>query len=127
VLGHPFALYLLLELRDRFVFVVEAFSFIYKSMSFRLKNCLEIELAPAICEIEELEHVSVFLNLTSNRAGHVRITLTSPCGTSSVIIPGRQIDNREQLSINVTSVQFWGENPSGIWTLQVNDSFPLEG
>ncbi|XP_062588956.1 furin-like [Saccostrea cucullata] len=92
-----------------------------------LNDRIQMSVSPSYCGIEELEHVTIYLNVSSNRAGFLEITLTSPCGTNTTIIPGRHIDYRKVLTINVTSVQFWGENPSGMWILQVNDIVPVNG
>ena len=63
-------------------------------------------------------------NFYSNR-GDISITLTSPSGTVSTLLPERPYD------IDVTdgysdwpfmSVAYWGENPQGEWTLNVSYS-----
>ncbi len=53
--------------------------------------------------------------------GQIQITLTSPSGTISTLLPTRYND---VLPGNFTlwplmSVHFWGENPVGTWTIQV--------
>ena len=57
------------------------------------------------------------------RRGDIKIELTSPQGTKSILLPYRRYD-----FINVEgydnwpfmSVHFWGENPIGNWTLKIH-------
>ena len=56
------------------------------------------------------------------RRGDIKIELTSPQGTVSTLLPYRNYDfvNEEGYSNwPFMSVQHWGENPSGTWTLTV--------
>ena len=59
----------------------------------------------------------------SNR-GDLRILLTSPSGTQSLLLPGRPCDICQNGLENWSfmSVQFWGENPIGVWKVLV--TFP---
>lgn len=57
------------------------------------------------------------------RRGDISVTLTSPSGTKSILLPYR---NRDFIVVEgyekwpFLSLQFWGENPSGIWTCSVS-------
>lgn len=56
------------------------------------------------------------------RRGDMKIELTSPQGTVSTLLPYRNYDfvNKEGYSDwPFMSVQHWGENPVGMWTLKV--------
>lgn len=56
------------------------------------------------------------------RRGDIKIELTSPQGTVSTLLPYRNYDfiNKEGYSDwPFMSVQHWGENPVGTWTLKV--------
>lgn len=56
------------------------------------------------------------------RRGNIKIELTSPHGTVSTLLPYRKYDfvNEEGYSDwPFMSVQHWGENPIGTWTLKV--------
>ena len=56
------------------------------------------------------------------RRGDIKIELTSPQGTKSVLLPYRDYDfiNTEGYdSWPFMSVHFWGENPVGTWTLKI--------
>ncbi|XP_062594146.1 furin-like [Saccostrea cucullata] len=98
-----------------------------KGMPVRLTGSICVEVKEHFYNFDKLEHVSLFISLRSDRAGFLTVILISPCGTRSTLIPGRKIDRRKQLEINVTSVQFWGENPIGLWIIQVEDNVKIEG
>ena len=56
------------------------------------------------------------------RRGDIKVLLTSPQQTSSVLLPFRRHDfvNTEgYVSWPLTSVHYWGENPTGQWMLEV--------
>ena len=69
----------------------------------------------------DIELVYDWLQSEHPRRGDVKIELTSPAGTKSILLPYRNYD-----FVNVEgydnwpfmSVHFWGENPVGTWTLQ---------
>lgn len=77
-----------------------------------------------------VEHVEVVFNATHSWRGDLQITLTSPSGTVSRLMPERVSDQGP----NYTNWRFmttlnWGENPNGKWKLNVVDSAnpPLDG
>ena len=53
--------------------------------------------------------------------GDIQIELTSPMGTTSILLPFRNRDSwpGDYNNWPFMSVHFWGENPSGDWTLNV--------
>ena len=56
------------------------------------------------------------------RRGDIKIKLTSPQGTKSILLPYRNYDfiNAEGYDDwPFMSVHFWGENPNGTWTLNI--------
>ncbi len=56
------------------------------------------------------------------KRGDIKISLTSPQGTSSILLPYRKYDFVNQVGYHnwpFMSVHFWGENPVGTWTLTV--------
>ena len=59
-------------------------------------------------------------NVEPNR-GDIQLELTSPQGTTSIILPYRFLDSwpGEYTNWPFTSVHFWGEDPSGDWTLTI--------
>ena len=70
-----------------------------------------------------LEHVVILTTLIVNvgRRGDLRVELTSPSGTTSVLMDYRDFDNNPGgfFDWDFMSVHFWGENPAGQWTLVV--------
>ena len=56
------------------------------------------------------------------RRGDIKIELTSPQGTKSVLLPYRNYDFVNEEGYDnwpFMSVHFWGENPVGTWTLKI--------
>ena len=57
------------------------------------------------------------------KRGNIKIELTSPQGTKSVLLPYRKYDFLNEAGYNnwpFMSVHHWGENPVGTWTLKVS-------
>ena len=57
------------------------------------------------------------------RRGDIKIELTSPQGTKSILLPYRNYDFINQEGYDdwpFMSVHFWGENPVGTWTLKIH-------
>ncbi|RZF35824.1 hypothetical protein LSTR_LSTR006282 [Laodelphax striatellus] len=72
-------------------------------------------------EVRFLEHVQCKISLRFFPRGNLRITLTSPMGTTSTLLFERP---RDVVSSNFDdwpflSVHFWGEKVEGRWTLQI--------
>lgn len=72
-------------------------------------------------EVRFLEHVQCKISLRFFPRGNLRITLTSPMGTTSTLLFERP---RDVVSSNFDdwpflSVHFWGEKAEGTWTLQI--------
>ncbi len=74
----------------------------------------------------EVEHVVLTLNLSHLRVGELTVTLTSPDGTTSLLInkPGGGAAYASTFidEFELTSVQYWGEDTAGDWTVTVTDS-----
>ena len=76
-----------------------------------------------------LETVEVVFTMgleQSGDRGQISVRLTSPSGTESVLLPTRPLDIGDKLFDlwTLMSVHFWGEDPTGKWTLTVrNDNF----
>ena len=75
--------------------------------------------------ISHLEHVIVTMTITGVDADSYRgctaVGLTSPSGTISVLLFPRPLDESLEgyQSWPFMSVNFWGENPVGTWSLEV--------
>ena len=73
----------------------------------------------------DLDQVVLNLNMSHTRIGEVTVTLTSPEGTTSLLInkPGGGAAFASTFidEYQLTSVQYWGEQIAGDWTLTVTD------
>ena len=71
--------------------------------------------------IKALEHVQVEFSLDFLPRGDVEIFLISPQGTKSQLVYKRPLDaldsKREYNNLLITSLHFWGENPTGQWKI----------
>lgn len=77
----------------------------------------------------EIDRVEIGLSLLHGRIGDLVISLVAPSGTESLLVnrPGVTAANplgnpQTAISMQLDSVQFWGENPTGSWTLKVRDA-----
>ncbi len=70
-----------------------------------------------------IDHVQVAVDITHDFLGDLEIYLTSPSGTRSLLLPRPASGELGggQLVFNLTSTDFWGENSTGTWTLEVVD------
>ncbi|HVK11027.1 MAG TPA: S8 family serine peptidase, partial [Gemmataceae bacterium] len=69
-----------------------------------------------------VEHVEVVFNATHTYRGDLRIVLTSPSGTESVLAESHLQDGAPDYPGWVfSSVRHWGESSQGTWTIKVID------
>ena len=75
-----------------------------------------------------LEHVTLLttVGVISDNRGDLRVELTSPFGTTSVLMDYRDNDlgPGSYSNYEFMSVHFWGEDPNGEWTLTVRSRGP---
>uniref|UniRef100_A0A8C2JXH7 Neuroendocrine convertase 1 n=1 Tax=Cyprinus carpio TaxID=7962 RepID=A0A8C2JXH7_CYPCA len=90
---------------------------------------ISIEIPTKACagqvnSIVSLEHVQVEVSIEYTRRGDLHITLTSPSGTTTVLLAERERDTSANGFRNwaFMSVHTWGENPTGTWTLKITDT-----
>ncbi|KAK3602500.1 hypothetical protein CHS0354_022367 [Potamilus streckersoni] len=78
-------------------------------------------LVGSTCPINYLEHVQVHAIFQSSERAYVELELISPAGTHSKLMTQRRYDKgfSGQQEWTFMSVQFWGENPNGNWTLAI--------
>ncbi|WP_158498830.1 S8 family serine peptidase [Magnetospira sp. QH-2] len=71
----------------------------------------------------ELDHVQVRLDIDHTWIGDLSVSLTSPDGTTSLLVdqPGYGSASQDDVLFTFGSVQYWGEDGIGDWTLSVND------
>ena len=70
---------------------------------------------------DDKDDVYDWLQSKHPRRGDIQIKLTSPSGTTSILLPYREYDFVNEEGYDnwpFMSVHFWGENPVGTWTLQ---------
>ncbi|XP_053202495.1 furin-like protease kpc-1 isoform X2 [Panonychus citri] len=74
-------------------------------------------------EVNFLEHVQAKVTLTATRRGDLHIYLTSPVGTKVNLLAQRPMDNSRSGFQNwpFMSVHTWGENPNGLWKIEVHN------
>ncbi|XP_070690897.1 proprotein convertase subtilisin/kexin type 4-like [Pempheris klunzingeri] len=74
-------------------------------------------------EINSLEHVQVRVSISSVCRGDLSISLESPAGTISLLLDTRPNDASTDGLKNWTlmTLHCWGEQPRGVWALQVTD------
>ncbi|MFN8743924.1 MAG: S8 family serine peptidase [Phycisphaerales bacterium] len=68
-----------------------------------------------------LEHVEVVLNISTLRVGDLRVTLTSPGGTPSVLAVPRSDGTDNYADYVFTTRRLWDEESSGVWTIRIAD------
>jgi len=69
-----------------------------------------------------LEHVELVLTASHARRGDLRVTLTSPDGTQSVMAEQRTVTTGQNYAqYTFTTPRFWGEESIGTWTVRVQD------
>ena len=73
-----------------------------------------------------LEHVIVKISVSAAPRGGIEIKLQSPSGTDVILLQNRPNDTKhgDYYKWPFMSVMFWGEDPTGTWTLTIshNDS-----
>lgn len=68
-----------------------------------------------------LEHVELVLDAAHTARGDLRVTLTAPSGTQSVLAEPRDDSGNNYPSWTFMTVRNWGEASQGRWTLHITD------
>jgi len=68
-----------------------------------------------------VERVEVVFSATHSFRGDLRVVLTSPDGTQSILAEPHSDPNNNYTSWTFTSTRHWGESSVGQWTLTVSD------
>lgn len=71
-----------------------------------------------------VETVNVFVRLDHSTRGDLTIILTSPTGTVSLLHPAPRPENSDFDLWKLVTVKHWGESPTGVWKLSIEDSRP---
>ncbi|TVR84276.1 MAG: tandem-95 repeat protein, partial [Rhodospirillales bacterium] len=71
----------------------------------------------------DIQTVQVDLEISHSHVGDLRVTLTSPDGTTAVLAnrPGGSGNGQSNINFVFTANNFWGETGGGEWTLKVFD------
>ncbi|XP_050442124.1 neuroendocrine convertase 1-like isoform X2 [Adelges cooleyi] len=79
--------------------------------------------------VKYLEHVQLSISIQYPIRGLIEVDLMSPNGTLCKMMESRPLDvsNEGFIEWKIKSLQFWGENPLGEWTVFVKDEIPFEG
>ncbi|XP_063930829.1 furin-like isoform X2 [Zophobas morio] len=86
-----------------------------------LNSSIFIPNLPGV-EVNFLEYVQVNTTVTCRRRSSIKIKLISPMKTVSILLKRRPKDYYSSNCLNnwtFSSVHYWGERPTGKWTLQV--------
>ena len=70
-----------------------------------------------------IEHVQLMVSLDYSRRGDLTIYLTSPMGTKSCLLSPRSEDLSDEgfSKWPFMTTHSWGEDPRGVWTLEIKD------
>ncbi|KAK3584435.1 hypothetical protein CHS0354_017715 [Potamilus streckersoni] len=89
-------------------------------------NCVSRTLKFDACfddsksKITNLEHIQAYVKVEADKRGEIEIYLTSPSGTRARLLPKRINDqSNEGINFVFMSIHTWGENPQGIWKIEV--------
>ena len=79
--------------------------------------------------VTKLEHVIVYVSLRHERRGSLEINLISPSGTKSKLLGLRKFDMSTKgfRRWPFMTVFHWGENPHGIWKLEIDNTEDFTG
>ena len=74
-------------------------------------------------DLNYLEHVQVTFSASARKRGDIELSLISPSGTRSVIVPTRKLDFSPEgfHDWTILCLQLWGENAHGKWQLLVTN------
>jgi len=91
-----------------------------------LNRKINISQTAACRGIRHLEHVLLVLNLNFTFRRQIEVTLTSPLGTTSIMLrSGRRFDGGKTIeNLSLLSLHHWGENPNGLWELRIRNTLP---
>ncbi|KAH9497819.1 Neuroendocrine convertase 2 [Dermatophagoides farinae] len=110
----------------------EAGSIVSDNLSIPTNRSLTLNIETNACantetEVNYIEHVQAVITLNSTRRGDVLLYLISPMGTKSMILSRRPNDDDGHdgfVKWPFMTTHTWGENPRGVWRLEVAHSGP---
>lgn len=92
-------------------------------------DAIEFDIKSTGCKGDEnnhvkfLEHIQLYSTIEYSKRGDLHINITSPMGTNTVLLSERAGDRSSDGFKNwaFMSVHTWGEDPTGIWKVRIND------
>jgi len=73
-----------------------------------------------------LEHVELKVNFTHTYRGDIRVRLTSPAGTESVLALQHNDATDDLSDWYYMTVRNWGESSIGTWTIEIDDGYDAD-
>jgi len=80
-----------------------------------------IEVNTTVTEAIQIENLDVIVDIPHSFRGDLALTLTSPSGHQSILSERHDDENSDYNNWRFGSVQHWGEDSRGVWTLSVED------
>ena len=74
-----------------------------------------------ITETIKIEHIQLIVDIDHTFRGDLKIEITAPSGTKSILIDKHSDSNNDYSNWNFSSVRHWGESSLGIWTITITD------
>lgn len=87
---------------------------------------LVLSLSVSDCQVVQAEHIQVNMSVSAKNRGQVEVSLESPSGTVSTLLPQRPLD-LSPYGIHkhpFLTIHMWGEDPRGTWKLRVTYNGP---
>lgn len=87
------------------------------------KSEVKLQVLVDCPRVRFLEHVQAKITLSATRRGDIQVFLISPLRTRSTLLAIRPQDNSRQgfQAWPFMTVHSWGENPAGLWTLEIHN------
>ncbi|XP_045614790.2 proprotein convertase subtilisin/kexin type 4 [Procambarus clarkii] len=97
---------------------------LYPNSWLNISKDMDFSNVPVESSMKGVEHVIAHINLAHPSRKLLSIFIVSPTGTTSQVLTHRPADN-STMGFNpwgFMSVHFWGEHPSGTWTVAIKNS-----
>jgi len=80
-----------------------------------------VTISSTLDSLIRVESVEVIVNVDTTNVGDLRVVLTAPSGTRSVLATPRNDTTDHYVDYVFTSVRHWGESSAGVWTVTISD------
>ncbi|XP_043472486.1 neuroendocrine convertase 1-like [Leptopilina heterotoma] len=111
---------------NKSIYKIRADSGYNSSLSYGSSRILKFHMNEGVSseeDIDFLEHIQVDTNMKYSVRGSLQMHLTAPSGTKVEILNPRALDKSSDgfTKWKFMSVATWGENPHGVWLLEILD------